>query len=117
MRCWDDVQGIIEYELPMVLLHPVKDLKSYKSCQHAVDKVMPIIKAEMAHYRTIVHEVYTKQHFFHVKRKRPLKRPDESHLREFFPWIEDVVITALTTREQISSLRSVRRARVLTRDG
>ena len=92
-RCWDEVQGIIEYELPMVLLHPVKDLKSRKSRERAAAKVLPIIKAEMAQYKKRTEEMYLDWKDLHLN--KPLNRPDKSRFEEFFRWVECVTMSAL----------------------
>lgn len=98
-RHWEMVQGIVEYELPLALLLPVKDLKGTKGREHAVKAVMPIIKAEMAGYRRSIEEKYTKLwKVLHRKNplKGPLNRPDESRLQEVFPWINEVVWETLS---------------------
>jgi len=57
-RYWKRPLGTVEYELPMALLQPVKDLKGRKSREHAVEKVMLIIRSEMALYRKHTEEEY-----------------------------------------------------------
>jgi len=100
-RCWEEVTGAVEYELPMAILHPVKDLKGRKSREHAVEKVMLIIRAEMATYKKWVESLYTasdrksgkKSHVWKTFRlKKPLVRPAERCFEEFFDWARDMVM-------------------------
>lgn len=107
-RSWEEATGAIEYELPMALLHPVKDLKGRKSREHAVEKVMLIIRAEMAQHRKIVERLYAKRGRTSDKNsykwsvfnlKKPLVRPAESSFEEFFPWAENMVMLTFVAEE------------------
>ena len=110
VRCWEEVTGAVEYELPMALLHPVKDLKRRRSREHAVDKVMLIIRAEMAMNKKSTEKYYAK--FGHPSNKKskwcvqfhlkkPLVRPAESCFEEFFQWAASMVAETFGTAEMI----------------
>jgi hypothetical protein len=82
----------------MAILHRVKDLKGRKSREHAVDKVMLIIRGEMAQYKKWVERSYMKfsrttnknpHERRRVHLKKPLVRPAESCFEEFFQWAGD----------------------------
>ena len=105
---WEEATGAIEYELPMALLHPVKDLKGRKSREHAVEKVMLIIRAEMSQHRKMVERLYAKPGRTSDKKsnkwsvfnlKKPLVRPAESSFEEFFQWAEKMVMLTFDAEE------------------
>ena len=81
----------------MVLPHPVKDLKSRKSREHAAAKVLPIIKAEMALYKKRTEEMYAT--WKDLKLNKPPKRPGRNHFQEFFLWVESVIVSVLNLEE------------------
>ena len=60
VRRWEEVQGLVEYELPMCLLRPVKGLKQRRSRERAAMAVVRIIAAEMPDYRQHVEAMYAK---------------------------------------------------------
>jgi hypothetical protein len=100
VRLWEEIQGEVEYEIPLGLLLPVKMLKKQSSREKAVQEVLPIIKAEMVAHRKFVEQQYTevvrmsprgscKWRAFHLT--KPLVRPAESQFQEFFAWVNFVV--------------------------
>jgi hypothetical protein len=111
-RSWEEATGAVEYELPMALLHPVKDLKGRKSREHAVEKVMLIIRTEMAQYKKWTECEYIKhgrpkekqswRAKFHLK--KPLVRPAERSFEEFFQWAGDVVIHTFDHEEMMRTI-------------
>lgn len=50
-RCWDEVQGVVEYELPIGLLRPINGMKSRRSRERVVRDVMQFVAAEVADHR------------------------------------------------------------------
>ena len=103
-ECWDEAQGIVEYQLPMGLLHPARNLKRQKSREKAIEEVLRIIEAEIPNYRKQAEYRYTKWKL--IRFKKPLKRPDESRFQEFLPWVKYVMETTLETEESVLSWRA-----------
>jgi hypothetical protein len=117
-RYWEQVQGIVEYELPMGLLHPVKNLKKRNTREKAVEEVTSIIAAEMARHNKVAEERYTKlgreesdknsceRKAFHLT--KPLVRPTNSQFQEFFSWANEVMRVTLNFEERMTpTLRQV----------
>jgi hypothetical protein len=108
-RYRDQVQGMVEYELPMGLLHPTRNLAKRSTREKAVKEVMSIIEAEMAHNKRVVERMYTKWgrkaseknscEWKAFRLKKPLVRPAASCFEEFFQWTADVVTQTFDAAE------------------
>ena len=104
---------MVEYELPMGLLHPTKQLMRRQSREQAVEEVVSIIEAEMALYKNRVEAECTRSgrearknsdawKTFHLT--KPLVRPAGSRFQELFPWIKEVVWETFTTEEMLAAI-------------
>lgn len=109
VRRWEEVQGLVEYELPMCLLRPVKGLKQRRSREKAAKAVVRIIAAEMPGYIRRAETPYATLRSGAIdkgvragKRHRPtkpVKRPDKASFRDFPLWIESVITTTFEVEE------------------
>ena len=109
VRRWEEVQGLVEYELPMCLLRPVKGLKQCRSRERAAKAVVRTIAAEMPDYRQHAETKYatfrpcaTGKGLRAVQRpplSKPIRRPEKSRFQEFFPWVEGVIMATFSVQE------------------
>ncbi len=99
-RHWEEVQGVVEYEIPLGLLLPVKRLKKWSSREKAIQEVLPIIKAELVGHRKFVERQYmdngrkapkSSSAWQAFRLTKPLVRPTESQFQEFFAWVNAVM--------------------------
>ena len=92
-RHWEEVQGVVEYEIPLGLLLPVKNLKKWSSGEKLVREVLPTVKAELVRHAKFVECQYTENgrkspkgsyewQAFHLT--KPLVRPAKSQFEAFF---------------------------------
>lgn len=108
-RHWEVAQGIVEYELPMLLYHPTKGLKRASSREKAAGEVLPIVQTQLAQYRKIVEDRYARRDHdvldnrVRARRslhpKRPPARLVEHQIQELFRWIEEVIDIAIEEYE------------------
>ena len=107
-RYWEEVQGMVEYEIPLGLLLPVKRLKKSEHREKAVQEVLPIIKLELVRHAKFVERQYTDDgrkspkgscewQVFHLT--KPLVRPAQSQFQEFFAWVNWVVTDTYSHEE------------------
>jgi hypothetical protein len=95
-RYWDELQGMVEYDLPITLLHRSKTLTRRRS-RKKVNEVMSAVAKKMTREKKLVEALYTKWNCFRLR--RPLRRPDESRFCQLFPWVKEVVRTTFEVEE------------------
>lgn len=120
-RHWDEVQGMVEYEISLGLLLPVKKLKKWSSREKAVQEVLPIIKAELVGHTKWVERQYAESgrkspegsyewQAFHLT--KPLVRPTKSLFQEFFTWVDWVMTDTFGHEEMMLEVRSAKEQRL-----
>ena len=109
VTCWSEAQGIVEFELPMKLLHPAKHCRRRQSREKIVEADISIIRAKMPQQRESLERYYKEWSspsaakdtaywkVFHLRKS--LKRPAEDEFEELFSWVNEVVRITLNVED------------------
>ena len=94
----DEVQGLLEYELPLGLLQPVRNSRDRAK---ALKAIMPTLVTKITKGKKLTEGMYLQataetnldeiRVWGHFRLKKPLVRPAKQRFREFPSWVDYVV--------------------------
>ena len=110
-RCWDDVQQMVEYELPLVILYAKRACKTRRGREKVINGALPLVLTKAIPKAKLCEDLAYKNSEPASPRRR-VKRPDKNRFGEFCPWVK-VITETLTTRKW---LMHTTREKLSTRD-
>ena len=101
-RCWDDVQQMVEYELPLVILHAKKACKTRRGREKVINATLPLVLTKAIPMAKLCEDLEYKN-FETASPRRRVKRPDKNRFGEFCPWVKDVIAETLDHEEMVDA--------------